>query len=378
MFSMILALSVHSQSSFADIDRHASKVPKKHTKDIENLTTYLVSPFENPTDMVRSIYTWIGRNIEYDHSGVNGEDYSYNYQVDLVFEKKKAVCTGFANLFAHMVGLANIPIATIPGYTKNSVTSEASLMYPDHVWNAVLIRGEWRLVDATWDAGLWRSSGGAENPEIDRYFMPPPLIFLQDHLPAMEMWQLVSKPYTIEHFAANNIPLTDSTLQIGSYAFKDTIDRFLNLPKFQQKLVEYEKTYAVNPTKKNAELMSHGLMDFAGILSDSLEKIEDDASSIFALKLEREILTYCKKSEKHISFHNWQAKLYANTLISHSVRKYNHHLPDDNSRQRELKTVLSDLERAKEILLQLKSNFWRGAALNECENFIKVIQSQMN
>lgn len=84
---------------------------------------------------------------------------------------------------AHVIQGYIKPLGSIPG-TK--------LRLPNHAWNAVDIKGKWRLLDPAW----------ASNPEAQLAFYTPPSEFVFTHLPLTQRWQLLGDPISVEDFWA--------------------------------------------------------------------------------------------------------------------------------------------------------------------------------
>lgn len=100
------------------------------------------------TEKVTAIHAWIVENIYYDQPVSMGISIRVNDGVDTqspenVLNNKRAVCDGYSHLFRALCWAQKIPCV----YVRGSVTTDAR----EHAWNAVLLDGEWRWVDSTWD-----------------------------------------------------------------------------------------------------------------------------------------------------------------------------------------------------------------------------------
>ena len=170
---VLLLISAHGfgQTDLKLVDLHASKVPNKHSRNIDDLVVYLTGPYQEEVEKIRAIYVWIGQNIRYDHRPLSPGEASYNHRAAQVFEQKRGVCTGFANLFRLMATKAGIQTEVISGYTKHNEEESSADDYPDHVWNAVFIKDQWYPLDVTWDGGIWRRLNDPDSPPIDKYFL---------------------------------------------------------------------------------------------------------------------------------------------------------------------------------------------------------------
>ena len=374
LFSIGCLAQTVGQTDFQDVNQHVLKVPKKDRKSIDRLTQFLVKPFNNEVDKVRAIYLWIGQNIGYDRLGIEEDNLSYNHNSQVVFEKRKGVCTGFSNLFTDMAFRAGILSVPVTGYTKNALTSNVNHEVPDHVWNAVKIDDLWYLLDVTWDAGLWLAQDYYDQDRKDSYFLTDPMIFLQDHMPAIPIWQLVNDPFEMSDFVAGVIPLADTSGQYLLGRNYGEIDKFLSLNTVDQRVYEYRQTYIFNPTSENGKAMAHGLLDYAGILEDSMEaKSQIEPGSIYKYEMLEEIVDLCLESGSLTSFHDWQARMCANSINGLVVEKYNleikKELPDSSAFIEMHKMLVT----AREHLVPLEDDFLTRGMKVENDQLIRVV-----
>ena len=82
---------------------------------------------------------------------------------------------------------------------KGWVSSHRRGMIP-HVWNAVLIDGGWWLIDAYYSAGYVDKNSNFRKRLNSHYFLTDPTLFIFDHYPELEKWQLQNKVTTKEQF----------------------------------------------------------------------------------------------------------------------------------------------------------------------------------
>ena len=145
-----------------------------------------------------------------------------------ILRKRRAICTGYSDLFNEMCSYANIQSAGVAGYVKTEDVDIVDSFYLDeHIWNAVKIDSLWFLVDNTWDAGyikwykLTTMSSllykGFNIPHIkykykprfkfaphETYFMKSGYFFSTNHLPSIPMWQLTDTFISIEDFQSDS------------------------------------------------------------------------------------------------------------------------------------------------------------------------------
>ena len=155
-----LFIILYSTCAFAvsdsSIRRYAFNVPDKITDNIRNLTKYLIKPYDNDYDKLKSIAYWIASNIAYDgykYDGkVNRKMLKYKYDV---LKAKAGICTDFAKLFAEMADIANIKnVEIVHGYVINTDKYKkkySKKMIPSvgHAWNKVTLGRRAFYVDTT-------------------------------------------------------------------------------------------------------------------------------------------------------------------------------------------------------------------------------------
>ncbi len=126
---------------------NAAKLTRKLTKNL---------PSEN--EKVCAIYGWITSNIRYNIKKCA----SFNFKKQTpkkVLQRGMATCQGYADLFNAMCGFAGIQSVGVQGYVKGSDWDQGdTFYYEEHIWNAANVDGEWKLLDATWDAGYIKNS----------------------------------------------------------------------------------------------------------------------------------------------------------------------------------------------------------------------------
>jgi hypothetical protein len=186
---------------FAAIDRHALNAPRSAEKSVQSLARYLVAPAGNDEEKARAIFRWITRNITYDtrgyFTGTAGPS-----SPNSVLQSRTAVCEGFSGLFKMLGREAGLEIETVGGYAKGYDSSVGKRFSgpPNHAWNAVKIRGAWRLMDATWGAGYMDENGRYVRSFNDYFFFTPPGKMIYTHFPENPEWQLLARPVSLDEF----------------------------------------------------------------------------------------------------------------------------------------------------------------------------------
>lgn len=108
-------------------------------------------------------------------------------------------------------------MVTIPGCSKglrHQPDKQFTEGERNHSWNAVFINGEWRFVDCTWGSGFLDTNKKFCRQFDEFWFLTDPEVFVYDHFPAHQIWQLLEEPISIEDF--NKKPsLTEKSRELG-------------------------------------------------------------------------------------------------------------------------------------------------------------------
>ncbi|MBS2038162.1 hypothetical protein JST97_24465 [bacterium] len=171
------------------------QVPDEYTYDANRLADYLTGTANTSRLKAERIYNWIAANINYDVYMYRAKGAVRDCSPTTVLKRRQSVCAGYANLFETMARRAGLEVQIIAGVGRSRYGSAAE----SHAWNAVLVDGEWKLVDCTWGAGF------VNNEEFHRsfsdfYFCAEPKEFLTTHFPEDPKWQLVESPISREDF----------------------------------------------------------------------------------------------------------------------------------------------------------------------------------
>lgn len=123
-------------------------------------------------DRALMLHDWVCDNIYYDSDSIQGSVNTAPYTASEVLEKKRAVCLGYANLYASLCRAIDIPCNVVTGYALGAdgggetEWNEKSLNAEDsnHAWNEVYLDSRWVIVDPTWDSRM-RIGGGVASKE---------------------------------------------------------------------------------------------------------------------------------------------------------------------------------------------------------------------
>lgn len=201
---------------------------KEHIKDEERLASFF--------------YYWIGSNIEYDQElfqkitagTITNKKFARSQDEYQVYERRKGVCAGYANLFKWFMEEMDIEAVVISGHIRDQRNHYVELSSDDnyrHAWNAIKLNGEWMLIDTTW--------GTSENTTTSKfYFDIKPEFAIISHYPENSKWQLLKDPLSLEEFNKSKF-VQPIWFFVG----------FLDIPKLMSDKDYYYFVFQTNPNK---------------------------------------------------------------------------------------------------------------------------------
>ena len=172
--------------------------------DMWDLTTFAEENIKDKEQLAKFFYYWIGSNIQYDeqiflktiNGKISNEDFWKSQDESVVYNNRKGVCAGYANLYKWFLDWVDIETIVISGHIRDLRNYYVELETDDsfrHAWNAIKLNDKWILVDTTWG-----TSNDQETSEY--YFDIKPELFIITHYPENSKWQLLKKPLTLEEF----------------------------------------------------------------------------------------------------------------------------------------------------------------------------------
>ncbi|XP_053700595.1 uncharacterized protein LOC128747072 [Synchiropus splendidus] len=192
---------------FQKIDAYVIKVGtelyKKRVHDVKTVVQNITLGARTDLEKIRAIFVWLCHFVAYDVSGYLGYSKKLSSTED-VMVTGRAVCSGYAAVCKDMCRVVGIQCEEVSGHSKGSGYRQGQSfanMKSDHMWNAVLLGGEWFLLDACWGAG----NVDMEKKRFTRrfkefYFLTDPDAFIDTHFPDERKWQLLDPPISLEDF----------------------------------------------------------------------------------------------------------------------------------------------------------------------------------
>jgi hypothetical protein len=170
-------------------------VPADVEQSHERVARYLRDREPNVQHRIKALHDYIADRIAYDAVAL-ADNAIPTQDARSVFDARKGVCAGYANLFKAMAQITGDEVVVVVGDARRDVDEIGG---GGHAWNAAKIDGKWFLIDATWDAGYVSGRKFTKRYQTD-YLFTPPEVFGIDHIPDQDNWQLRARPLTRGEF----------------------------------------------------------------------------------------------------------------------------------------------------------------------------------
>lgn len=194
--------------NFMNVDKNSRFIKglPPMTTAITLATTYVCRPYRSDVQRLRAIFTWIAEIICWE------EDFEGDTKIDTrrVIQQKRACAEEYAVLTMEMCGAVGLHCEVVRGYLKTpgEIPETNMLPRPNHWWNAVVIDGEWRMMDCCIGSpsnpkrALYSSVGGGSADFW--YFLTCPSELCWTHMPEHHEQQHLCPP--VAHEILLNLP----------------------------------------------------------------------------------------------------------------------------------------------------------------------------
>ena len=205
--SSLLLISILSYAQYEDYQVDSIVIHKQYKqKTVVGLSNEIAKDFEDRRCLIRAFYMFITYNMQYDIQAGN-ENKKRKYVVktmdDIIksdeqemlklLKTKKGVCWHFGNLFAKLCAIQGIDVEIISGTRRAKVLPDT--LAPTHLWNAVEIDGEMKMIDCTISYSL-----PYKKEDFDHLFLVDPEVFIYSSIPLESDKQYIVNPISYEAF----------------------------------------------------------------------------------------------------------------------------------------------------------------------------------
>jgi len=168
------------------------------TNPVSLATGFVCRPYRSDVQRLRAIFTWVSEKITWE------EDFESDIDSRRVIQTKRGCAEEVAVLVLEMCAAVGIHAEIIRGYLKTpgEVPEMGVMPRPNHWWNAVIVDGQWRIMDCSLAApsnprrGLYSSAGG-QVAEM-WWFLARPSEICWTHIPEQHHQQHLCPPMAHE------------------------------------------------------------------------------------------------------------------------------------------------------------------------------------
>lgn len=155
---------------------------------------YICRPYRSDVQRLRAIFTWVSERIAWE------DDFEGEIDTRHVLQSKRGCSHEIAVIVAEMCASVGLHAEVVRGYLKTpgEPLDLESVARPNHFWNAVIVEGEWRIMDCslagpTNPKRAQYSNAGGQVAEF-WYFLARPLESCYSHVPLLPEQQHICPP----------------------------------------------------------------------------------------------------------------------------------------------------------------------------------------
>lgn len=194
------------QSIYSKADSVALAYRPHRFTSANKIARTLTEPFETEQEKARVLFRWVTDNIRYDiktylklkernfrfpkkrfrnaKHKTRWRKRQYRRLVQGSLRRRKAVCEGYAELYAYLCNQAGVYAQVVSGHSRADENDIGRYQRPLHAWNAVRINGKLQLADPTWASGTVDEHRKLFTKEFrGHYYLTPPRQFAYNHFP---------------------------------------------------------------------------------------------------------------------------------------------------------------------------------------------------
>lgn len=168
------------------------------TNPISLAQAHVCRPYKSDAQRLRAIFTWVSEKIAWE------EDFEGEIEARRVIQTRRGCAEEVAVLVMEMCAAVGIYAEVVRGYLKRpgEVFDLRGLPHPNHWWNAILVEGEWRIMDCslaspTNPKRALYSSAGSQQAE-SWWYLARPMDICYSHVPVIPEQQHICPPIPYE------------------------------------------------------------------------------------------------------------------------------------------------------------------------------------
>ncbi|KAK4539719.1 hypothetical protein LTR36_010430 [Oleoguttula mirabilis] len=181
--------------------------------------SYICRPHRSDVQRLRAIFTWVAERLTWE------EDFEGQVDTRRVIQTKRGCSQEIAILVREMCSAVGLYAEEVHGYLKapGEVLDLDTVARPNHWWNAVIVDGEWRMMDCSLanPTNPRRSAYSTASSQVAEpwYFLARPMEICYTHIPLLPEQQhivppvaheiLITLPCACPTYFRNTIEVTD-------------------------------------------------------------------------------------------------------------------------------------------------------------------------
>ena len=199
-FISLFIFSPLNSQNFEHVYENVIKIKPKTYSNVKDLYNQIVLSGYDNEEKVHAIARYITENIKYGNRAKSPLN---------TINSGEGVCQDYSELFIALCDIAGIENIYVTGDGRTSV-SDIGFFNSNHSWNLVKINDNYQIFDLTWAAGAVNNDNKFIKDFNPYYFNTPPELFIRNHFPDDEKWQLLSNPVTKNEYI--NQPTYDQSI----------------------------------------------------------------------------------------------------------------------------------------------------------------------
>jgi hypothetical protein len=250
-FLCLFFISFLSDAQYTDQQVDSIVIRKQYKqKTIVGLSHEIAKDFEDRRCLLRAFYIYITYNMKYDlNAGVENRKRKYTVKTmdDIIksddqemlklLKTKRGVCWHFGNLYTRLCAVQGIDVEMISGTRRMKELPDT--LSSTHLWNAVEIDGEMKMIDCTINYKL-----PYKKADFDQYYLVDPEVFIYSSIPMDSEKQYLKTPISYAAFKNLVWPYQMfNLLQVRELTprFKNLLPRNKGLWNFSFKMDNYRQ-----------------------------------------------------------------------------------------------------------------------------------------
>jgi len=242
-----------SLNSDSVLIKHANSI-EISTNDFSKLLPLITAPGKNDEEKLILVYYWVYNHIDFDTERFLKTGSLQPMNITETLKSGKGMCYEYNDFVDATCKYLKLTGYKIEGYVKfYGFTPGETFTDNNHIWYAVSIDGNWKMIDLLWACGTLSTKDNNfvfKKKLHKEYFMVNPEKFFDTHLPADPVFQFNANPLNISGFISKKEG-ADTTQRYSYINYADSINVMNKLDVRDRNVRSAVRAYAFNPENPN-------------------------------------------------------------------------------------------------------------------------------